>query len=52
MGRDIRTIHFSPAATVPQAPLAGLFLWPDGQLQAYQVWEARDKATKGTAPCR
>ncbi len=63
-----------PAGTGSQAPLAGLLLWPDGQLQAYPVWEAhnsgvtatgeldahqrelvwqaRDKAAKGTATRR
>ncbi len=37
-----------PAGTGPQAPLAGLFLWPDGQLQTYQVWEARNSGVTAT----
>ncbi len=45
---DTTSAHSSPAGTSPQAPLAGLFLWPDGQLQAFQVWKARDSGVTAT----
>ena len=39
-------INFSPAGTVSAG---GDFLWPDGQLQAYQVWEARNSGETATS---